>query len=312
MTPADESGTLIIVGRSGNGKASVEKSILQVKPSSLHLVRSCSIGDTGEDLQVDYYADFVKVVDRCKSYGGIDAILLVLKYGSRFTKQEKDAVAVVKSVFGNTDFSRRGIIVMTYGDLFETDVEESSNTSSFEEWCSTQTGDMSQLIREVDKRIVLFDNRTKEESKKKKQFESLMEFLRQIKREVKYRKIDLDEAKRRYGMTMAGNNNSGYHGTFDVNTSRCHSTIDVNGCHSTYDVNSSQEEMTTEGWTMTDWSIFRAKVYFVFRWISSGVSQLCRNSSQSFSRFVQWARKVNERGHSYQRVSNTELYGQTL
>ncbi|KAH9523971.1 hypothetical protein Btru_047714 [Bulinus truncatus] len=305
MTPAaDESGTLLLVGRSGNGKASVEKSILQVKPSSLHLVRSCSIGDTGEDLQVDYYADFVKVVDRCKSYGGIDAILLVLKYGSRFTKQEKDAVAVVKSVFGNKDFSRRGIIVMTYGDLFETDVEESSNTSSFEEWCSTQTGDMSQLIREVDKRIVLFDNRTKEESKKKKQFESLMEFLRQIKREVKYRKIDLDEIKRRYSMTMAGNNTSGYHGTFDLNTSRCHSTIDVNGCHSTYDVNSSQEV----GWIM----IFRAKVFFVFRWISSEVSQLCRSSGQSFSRFVQWACNVNERGHPYQRVSNTELYGQTI
>ncbi|KAH9524164.1 Immune-associated nucleotide-binding protein 10 [Bulinus truncatus] len=108
-----------------------------------------------------------------------NAIVYVMKYGVRFTNQEKDAVKEVRCMFGDDVFNRHVIIIMTYGDLFDLDTEEDDRT--FEDWCEQQTGDIHKLFEEVDYRIVLFDNKTKDQEKLRSQLNKLLTHAEKIK-----------------------------------------------------------------------------------------------------------------------------------
>ena len=107
---------------------------------------------------------------------GYHAFLLVVRYGVRFTAEDKDTIVILKQIFGE-DFVRRFcILVMSCGDNFERDAEESGEI--FEHWCTMQIGVFQDLLRECSNRVVLFDNITKDEAKQNFQIDNLLALVR--------------------------------------------------------------------------------------------------------------------------------------
>ncbi|KAK6961719.1 Immune-associated nucleotide-binding protein 10 [Biomphalaria glabrata] len=154
---------ILLVGREGNGKRSVVKSLKSISDeyNDIEAIATQGVGDCKEDRQENILAVINRVQATIQNTAeGFDAIVLVLKYGVRFTKQEKDAVEMVKLMFGDHVFRSHVTIIMTYGDLFETDSDEDGTT--FESWCREQTGDIQRLFEEVNHRIVLMDNKSRE------------------------------------------------------------------------------------------------------------------------------------------------------
>ncbi|GFO17274.1 immune-associated nucleotide-binding protein 13 [Plakobranchus ocellatus] len=92
---------------------------------------------------------------------GYHALLLVLRFGSRLTKEDADVIRYLKSVLGENFIEKHCIIIMTYGDVFKNKQEVGEIEVSFEEWCKQQGGYFKEMFHEVNGRILLFDNRKK-------------------------------------------------------------------------------------------------------------------------------------------------------
>lgn len=114
-----------------------------------------------------------------------NAVLFVLKFGSRFTKQEVDAIRVIKNVLGKDVIRDYGVCVMTFGDAFDNYIEEAREDGeevTFEGWLRSQTGEVATLLEECGYRCVLFDNVTKDPNKRLAQVKELMGVLPQGKK----------------------------------------------------------------------------------------------------------------------------------
>ncbi|GFO49383.1 immune-associated nucleotide-binding protein 10, partial [Plakobranchus ocellatus] len=110
---------------------------------------------------------------------GYHAFLLVVRFGMRFTAEDQDTVALLKKIFGK-DFVREFcILVMTGGDNFEREAEETGKT--FDQWCREQDGVFQEMMKEFGNRVVLFDNITKEEEKCNKQIDHLLSVVNSLK-----------------------------------------------------------------------------------------------------------------------------------
>ncbi|CAL1546311.1 unnamed protein product [Lymnaea stagnalis] len=138
-------------------------------------INSRGIGNsfTNENQQEDSQGTESKSIS--DDIGGFDALIFVMKYGVRFTKQEKDAVQMVKSIFGENVFRDWGILVFSYGDNFDLDTEDDGMT--FEDWCREQTGHIKLLFEEVNYRCVIFDNKS---TKKEKELTNLKDNIDKI------------------------------------------------------------------------------------------------------------------------------------
>ena len=101
---------------------------------------------------------------------GYHALLFVIKYGQRFTKEDVEGIEFLEETFGSSFVNDHCILLMTNGDTFESDNED----QSFKQWCSEQKGPFFDLLKECKERIVLFDNNTKEETKRNAQLENLL------------------------------------------------------------------------------------------------------------------------------------------
>ncbi|KAK0050006.1 protein AIG1 [Biomphalaria pfeifferi] len=169
---------ILLVGRAGNGLTSCVQSINKVQPGcrpiEIYALECPGVGDKGEDRRESIESTRNNLKEIIKAYdkdGGIDAIALVLKYGVRFTKQEKDAVEEVKLMFGANVFQEHGIIIMTYGDLFEG--YDVGKENYFIDWASEQRGDIEKLFQDVQTRVYLFDNKADNIQKRREQVEHL-------------------------------------------------------------------------------------------------------------------------------------------
>ncbi|KAI8776290.1 AIG protein [Biomphalaria glabrata] len=173
MPTSQQEKVVVFVGRSGNGITSCVQTIEKINDTGL-VVKECpDVGDNDQDLKKDkdeVLQDTANLIQNQNlKYGGIDALVFVLKYGVRFTKQEKDAVSVVKSVFGDSVFRDRGIIAFSCGDLFDLDCGDTPDKAErFMDWCREQKGDVEKLFQEVNYRCVLFDNKSKDVTENKK------------------------------------------------------------------------------------------------------------------------------------------------
>ncbi|XP_059152051.1 uncharacterized protein LOC131938152 [Physella acuta] len=196
-----ETKKIFVVGRGENGKTMTTQTIVgenskvvytsgtinvissaDDKVDKVEVADGTGVGEPLEDLTIDI-GDIIKSVDdvMVKQFiNTLTAIVLVLKYGVRFTMQEKKSLHIVKDIFGQDVMKRRGVVVITYGDNFYKE-----NDKTFQEWCREQTGDFRSLMEECNYRCVLFDNR--DGSKRESQVKEFMATVAQIDATIPYK-----------------------------------------------------------------------------------------------------------------------------
>lgn len=95
---------------------------------------------------------------------GFDAILHVVKYGSRFTDECRQALRLLINFLGSRS-KEYLILILTYGDQAKLDAEDEN--IGVEEciwrWIRTLPHWVQDYINDISGRVVLFDNRLRED-----------------------------------------------------------------------------------------------------------------------------------------------------
>ncbi|KAK0046798.1 AIG protein, partial [Biomphalaria pfeifferi] len=189
----------LLIGTSGNGISSLGNTLLGQKyfKTSNNLQSSDYIAVKGVSQREDCIITVVDIpgidtdnknIDALKSFkaliqealrlceDGFKAIVLVLQFCGRYTRQEQETLKLIKATLGESVITKSTICVFTHGDLYKHESE------SFETWCRSQKGNIQNFLTECNYRCLLFDNKTKDEIDQQKQLKKLLDLTDQTDR----------------------------------------------------------------------------------------------------------------------------------